>query len=369
MNRTKTVLLALLGACLLTVLSAGPASASSRAQAERALAQAQALLGGRSNAAAPAGTAAGGVSAHEATPVLLTLSRNLDALPPAERRQARKLLRRPSDSSDHDSFGNEASASPLCDAHFCVHWGTAAAAAPPGRDANSNGIPDYVEEVLAAGDRSFAVENTQLGWRVAPSDGTKGARKGRGGDGQTDVYITGLGRGLYGYSTTDAGASGRREAGYLVVDNDYSTFRGTPVKLMQVTFAHEYNHILQFGYDSFQDLWMFESTATYMENNVYPDIDDYLHYVPAVAKNPFTPLAEVPRHAFKLYGEAVWNHYLASRWGDAVVRNAWAVSDSVSPADFAVSAYDRAIRERRRRGLLAGLHRLRGGHGGVGLDE
>ncbi len=46
-----------------------------------------------------------------------------------------------------------------------------------------------------------------------------------------------------------------------------------------MTFAHEYNHILQMGYDAYQDAWFAESTATWMENQVYDGIDDYLRYV------------------------------------------------------------------------------------------
>ena len=84
----------------------------------------------------------------------------------------------------------------------------------------------------------------------------------------------------------------RRLHGYLVLDNDYSPFEfpGTkPIQDLQVTFAHEYNHILQFGYDAFQDPWFAESTATWMEDQVYNGIDDYLRYV--------RPLGEPLRHA------------------------------------------------------------------------
>lgn len=342
MTRSYRFLLAFLSVLLLgAVAGASGAAASSRADAQQALAQAQALFGGAMPWAA--GSAAG-VSGHEATPILLTLARNLDSLPPAQQAEARQLLERPSQSSDKDNFGPEAAASPVCDAHFCVHWGTKSGSVPIAGDSNSNGVPDYAEQVLAAGDTSWSVENDSLGWNKAPSDGKLGERKGLGGQGQTDVYITGLPRGLYGYSTTDPGQRGPRQAGYLVVDNDYNGFGGVPVQLMQVTFAHEYNHVLQFGYDTYQDSWMFESTATFMENNVFPNVDDYLNYVPQFARNSRTPLAETERNAFKLYGSAVWNHYLAGAYGPAVVRDAWAVSTKVRPADFAVAAYDKAIK-------------------------
>ncbi len=40
---------------------------------------------------------------------------------------------------------------------------------------------------------------------------------------------------------------------------------GPPIESMQVTAAHEYNHILQFNYDLFEQVWMYESTATWVE--------------------------------------------------------------------------------------------------------
>ena len=46
-----------------------------------------------------------------------------------------------------------------------------------------------------------------------------------------------------------------------------------------MTLAHEYNHILQFGYDAYQDAWFAESTAVWMEDQVYNGINDYLRYV------------------------------------------------------------------------------------------
>ena len=80
----------------------------------------------------------------------------------------------------------------------------------------------------------------------------------------------------------------------------------------QVTLAHEYNHILQFGYDAFQDAWFAESTATWMEDQVYNGIDDYLRYVRRWVKRWDTPLTA---SSIKEYGSAVWNQWLARRYG------------------------------------------------------
>ncbi len=63
----------------------------------------------------------------------------------------------------------------------------------------------------------------------------------------------------------------------MVLDNDYSAGRvprsteATPryEVPVEVTAAHEYNHVLQYAYDVLQDHWMYESTATWSEEKVF----------------------------------------------------------------------------------------------------
>ena len=86
------------------------------------------------------------------------------------------------------------------------------------------------------------------------------------------------------------GRRGFKRYAYLVLDNDYIGFPTPPTESMQVTVAHEYNHILQFNYDVFEDVWLFEDTATWAEEKVYPAINDYLNYLPAFAAKPQVPM-------------------------------------------------------------------------------
>jgi hypothetical protein len=107
-----------------------------------------------------------------------------------------------------------------------------------------------------------------------------------------------------------------------------------------VTIAHEYNHILQFGYDAYQDPWFAESTATWMEDQVYNRINDYLRYVRRWVRRYDTPLTT---NSIKMYGSAVWNDWLARRYSPAVVRRAWARALHARPGGFSVRAYEAAI--------------------------
>lgn len=243
----------------------------------------------------------------------------------------------------------EARRSPACAAHFCVHWVSEGLDAPSKADVNGNGdgdgVPDYVERVLAIGAHVRMVENGRLGWREPRSDGRRGGRRG-----MTDVYLKELGKLIFGYASPDDGQTPkgnllpRRLHGYLVLDNDYSRAQypaSRPRAALAVTFAHEYCHILQMGYDAYQDPWMAESTAVWMEDQVYGDINDYLQYVHRWVRLYRTPLTA---NSIREYGSAVWNEWLVRRYGPEIVRDAWARALYTKPGGFSVATYDAAIR-------------------------
>jgi hypothetical protein len=255
---------------------------------------------------------------------------------------------RPTDGNDPNRNAYsvpEAPKSPFCGPHFCVHWVEEGLDAPSLRDGDGDGIPDYVQKVLQVAEHVHEVENGELGWREPKSDGRRG-----GGVGKTDVYLSQIGGQLFGYAAPDRGQNTkghpipRRLYGYLVLDNDYSAFEfpGTkPVNDLEVTIAHEYNHILQFGYDAYQDPWFAESTAVWMEDQVYNDLNDYLRYERRWVKLYDTPLTA---NSIKEYGSAAWNAWLARRYGRALIRKAWAGAIHARPGGFSVESYERAIR-------------------------
>ena len=274
---------------------------------------------------------------------------------------------RPTDDPDPNRHAYEipeASRSPACGQQFCVHWVAEGVDAPALLDADGledgDGIPDFVEQVQEVAEHTYEVENVQLGWRDAKSDGRRG-----GGKGKTDVYLAQIGGSLFGYAAPDKGQASkdhrlpRRLHGYLVLDNDYdpSEFPGTnPLDDLEVTFAHEYNHILQFGYDAYQDAWFAESTATWMEDQVYNGVNDYLRYVRRWARLYDTPITET---AIREYGSAVWNHWLTRRYGRSIVRKAWAWSIHVRPGRLLGRRLRPRDPRRRRLGLQPRLRPLR----------
>ena len=317
-------------ACVLA-LSASTAAAAESAPVTSHAAAVQALQAARDVFVTPlSGGAAAG--SRDATVALRDLAIALPALRGADRAEARDLLARPTDKRDRRYFGKEADDSPICDAQFCVHWTDKAKNAPVSQS--------FIDDILDAMALSYSVENTSLGWKQAKSDGKLGKRHGIGGDGQVDVYVTNLGKNLYGYASTDGGQRGTKRYAYLVLDNNYVGFPTPPTESMQVTVAHEYNHILQFNYDVFEDVWLFEDTATWAEEQVYPGINDYLNYLPGFANKPQVPMTG---KSIKIYSEAIWNHWLSYKYGKDLIRKTWVVSPSEK--HFAVDSYNRVIKD------------------------
>jgi hypothetical protein len=301
------------------------------------------------------------------TQELRDLALALPYLDGAERREARELLARPPDGSGEifgGSWPSNATEHTEGSAHFVVHWPTVPGCHAPEQgcdepeladDAPGNGVPDYIDDVIAAAEDSYAVENGTLGWPDPKPDGS------RGGNSKVDVYVAdicseGTQNCVFGYASPDDASNECNRApfrcfAYLVLDNDYQPQEfdyeepGIP---MRVTTAHEYNHILQYRIDTNQDPWMLEATAVWAEEQVFPDDNDWLFYVRVWARGSDHPLTRFAAQGFlRVYGSAVWNHWIdrGAGYGPDVVLDAWQTSRDGRPKDFAVDSYSRAIKQ------------------------
>src|SRR3954470_12236723 len=287
---------------------------------------------------------------YELTPALTQLYAALPRLSVDDRQAAESLLARPDDpqpdvADAHKWTGPEAGSSPRCTTHFCVHFTNVGADASDATYAQSmaNIFENEVFPCENGTAASACTGSPGLGWRDAAADG------GLGGGDTVDVYIEDLfPQRIFGYVALDPGqtqdASVPHHA-YMVMDRDYSRFgdgsSAAGLAAERVTAAHEYNHVLQNAYDYLEDPWMFESTAVYMEDKVFPAVNDYFQYISSWIANTPQPMTLFPDTNLKPYGSAVWDHWLDHRYGPNVVRGAW--EQSVGSADFAPDAYNAAI--------------------------
>lgn len=291
----------------------------------------------------------------------------LPDLGPRDRARAKRLMARPTD-PDGDSYINYGGVTPnrICSApgpgvRFCIHYVPTGLDAPNPTDlrnaagtpgSGANGVPDYIDTMLREFEFVANRENTQLGWPDPISDGTAG-----GGD-EFDVYVGDIGnQGVYGYAmyeTPSGDPNSIHVPAYMAMDNDYSAteFPGYTDYLipLQVTAAHEYNHVLQGGIDVEFDDWFGEATATWMEEQVYPSGNDWIGYldgwarIPEVPVTSFTPDAPWPADN-KQYGSSVLLHWLSDRpgVGPDAIRDGWLQTAHVSPNAYAVAALDAGL--------------------------
>jgi hypothetical protein len=345
LNRTLPTALLVVLACAPAAAAEPRAHSAAQQRAEASLQEAEQLLEGR-----------GVRTGREATHALRELATRIRHLRGDERREAVALLSRPTDPDAPPEEGYTVpELPPVCDANFCVHWvGSTLDVA----------TPTQVEQVLDEANAARSFENGELGWREPPDDG----------DGRIDIYLKELGeQRLFGFAATDPGQRSTSQHSYLVIDNDFdpAQYNGADaLESLRVTLAHEYAHILQYGYDILADGWHFEASAVWMEQRMYPEITDWLRFLnDRTTGGGWRSLTELPLTYFepdpdgegaldprtaKPYGDVVWNQFLSTKYGaagDDLQRATWEHSRGIEFAS--TDAYDTAI----------------GGAGGAGLSQ
>lgn len=150
--------------------------------------------------------------------------------------------------------------------------------------------PKYnVDSVAIIIDSVYKYEVTYLGF-ISP--------KGKYDD-KYDIYIQNISD--YGYTELISQNPIRSQ---IILANDYSNYYTSGLDAVRVTLAHEFHHAIQFHYKlPDEDIFFYELTSTSMEEFVFPDINDYIHYI----KNYKT------YYNFKFgdgYSQAIWNIFL-----------------------------------------------------------
>ncbi len=227
--------------------------------------------------------------------------------------------------------------------HFLIHYTQTGDDAVPSEDANGNQQPDYVEEVARALEYSWYAEIGYFGWAAPPNDGDLG------GDGRYDIYLANILPNNYaGLTDSDRGQpmvgdnpnslaihEVNSAHSFIVLDNDYAEYTDfripgiTLLEYMHSTAAHEFNHAIQFGYDSKEpDTWLWEASATWMEDEVFNNVNETVRALPSEFKSTDScQLTEGGndriQDAGHWYGMWIFMRYLSERYGDEAVRRIW----------------------------------------------
>ncbi|HID37331.1 MAG TPA: hypothetical protein EYP39_08180, partial [Ghiorsea sp.] len=187
---------------------------------------------------------------RELTPMLMFAKANWDTLSANTQSLVNAWFARPDDSvgsppSGVSFFGSSQVISTVTSANFVFHYLDAATYSTDPNRATTT----FVNQLAAEAEVVWAQIVNTMGYNAPPSDVTKG------GNNKYDIYLINTGSvGIYGYVTSDAqsylGAPYLRSVySHMVVDNDFTGFPQAPLEAAKVTFAHEFFHSIQFGYD------------------------------------------------------------------------------------------------------------------------
>ncbi len=240
------------------------------------------------------------------TPLAMSIAANWSRLSKPAREAFAHLLQRPSRSRTLISSSR----------HFKIHYSRAGSDAVDLTDTDANGVPDYVDEVARTFETIWDRQIGGLGYSNPVDDG----------DGFFDIYIGDMAsRNVYGMTwALDYGD--QTTASYMEIDNDYaeSIYQTRGLSGLHVTASHEFHHAIQFAYFAVDLIWWHEATATWMEEVVYPEVNDYLQYVDAVLDFPTASLDRwISGSDEHPYGASIFAQYLAALYGPNAVRDTW----------------------------------------------
>jgi hypothetical protein len=206
--------------------------------------------------------------------------------------------------------------------HFMLHWDESNASihAVPLEDIGGNGIPDYIDSAAVILDHVWEVEINRLGYDIPPQS-----------NGQPVtvyyVYFSDLSY-MYGQTVfefrTKINDLRTVYSSYMELENDYSEgFYSPGLAGLKVTAAHEFHHAIQVGYNyQEQQLYFYEMTAVWMEDVVYPEVNDYFQYLPSF----FHEVSNLPFDLFNgvyPYANSIYLHMIVKKYGRELVHAIW----------------------------------------------
>jgi len=196
-----------------------------------------------------------------------------------------------------------------------------------------------VQAMATAFETVYTKTITNMGYPVPPNDL---AISPNGGDSKMDIYVMNCGvYSVYGYTSSEG--SGTSQPSFMVMDNDFTEFvtaTQTATEAMQVTAAHEYHHVVQFGINSVADAWIMEATATWMEDQVFDSINDNLQYLNSSGgffANPHWSMDSDDQW----YNTWIWLEYMTTNWGQGSVKSIW--TDYLATSGSGVNAISKVL--------------------------
>lgn len=205
---------------------------------------------------------------------------------------------------------------------FELHWDDSGSHAVPQEDLSGNGYPDYIDSAAVILDHVREIEVEQMGYSPPPGEDGNAAIP-------YHIYFTNL---IDSYGSTvpiniiPANFPRTTYTSYIEMDNDYSEyyFWTKGLDALKVTAAHEFHHAIQLGYNLREDdIYFFEMTSTWMEEYIYPEINDYINYLDYFFKKVSNSRFDLDHFTLYPYGNSLYLQMLETQHGASIVRSIW----------------------------------------------
>jgi len=300
-------------------------------------------------------------SKHHITDDLLNIARYGHSLPEDIKNELRQFGFNFNNSIVNRSLDVRTEASGLDETYdsgnFRFHYTTTGSNAISSTDTNSNSIPDYIDVMSETFNTVAEYQLTTLGFSEPPGDGWYPTNNDNGGNGSYDVYIRNAGAGVYGYVQPEdwANNSGNNEnsnanevnafTSYMVMRHNYNGFPNTLIENIQVTAAHEFFHAVQFGYDGFEESWIFEATSVQMEEMIYDDVNDCYQYMSSWFNSPHQSLNLDSSNRW--YGSFIFFEYVNTHLSVGAIKAFWekSITHDSYYGEYSIQTLDEAFQD------------------------
>ncbi len=169
----------------------------------------------------------------------------------------------------------------------------------------------YVQSVLVAAEKSWSTVVASMGFPVPRYTS----------ESKIWIYLCNLTTetdGILGIAWPEELYNDDTAKGHIELDNNYTeippSYGITPSEFVKITMSHEFFHIVQFGVNYMApSTWIMEATATWAEEEVYPEINDYLVYLDERFDYIGTSIDEILEGQTLQYGSGLFFRYITER--------------------------------------------------------
>ena len=244
-------------------------------------------------------------------PLKHNLKRDWRLLESSTQKTLAKYLEKPSLSGEQIVLPNGS--------HFRIHYAASGTDAPPVADNNANSIPDWIETVADVFEDVYQREITAMKYSIPP-------------DAPYDIYL----KNMYYYGLTDSDVlTGQSATSYITIENDFAEqgFQdGIPgddsaynksVKALQITAAHEFNHVIQFGINYYFEPWYSEATSSWIEDEVYDSVNQLYSYANSYLANTATSLNAGDGYSRWIFNRSIFEQFQTQLYPKDIIWRIW----------------------------------------------